>query len=130
MTDSKSSAGALACLVDLKDPPPRPDDAYGEWKGGWIDYDGTSVRVGSVHGDPGRFTAGTGPELPYGQSLAFGDYRCRADPAGLFCVNYAHQSAARFSDAGVGTVRVSATGHCPTADRRDVQLLSIASWVG
>ena len=101
MTDSKSSAGALACLVDLKDPPPRPDDAYGEWKGGWIDYDGTSVRVGSVHGDPGPFTAGSGPELPYGQSLAFGDYRCRSDQAGLFCVNYAHQSAARFSDAGV-----------------------------
>ena len=61
MTDSKYSAGALACLVDLKNPPPRPDDAYGEWKGGWIDYDGTSVAVGSVHGDPGPFTAGSGP---------------------------------------------------------------------
>ena len=47
------------------------------------------------------FAAGIGPELPYGQSLAFGDYRCRGDQAGLFCVNYAHQSAARFSDAGV-----------------------------
>jgi hypothetical protein len=101
MTDSKYSAGALACLVDLTNPPPRPDDAYGEWKGGWIDYDGTSVQVGSVHGDPGRFTAGSGPELPYGKSLAFGDFRCRSDQAGLFCVNYAHQSAARFSDAGV-----------------------------
>jgi hypothetical protein len=101
MTDSKYSVGALACLVDLKNPPPRPEDAYGEWKGGWIDYDGTSVQVGSVHGDPGRFTAGSGPELPYGKSLAFGDFRCRSDQAGLFCVNYAHQSAARFSDAGV-----------------------------
>jgi hypothetical protein len=101
MTDSKYSVGALACLVDLKSPPPRPEDAYGEWKGGWIDYDGTSVQVGSVHGDPGRFTAGSGPELPYGKSLAFGDFRCRSDQAGLFCVNYAHQSAARFSDAGV-----------------------------
>jgi hypothetical protein len=101
MTDSKYSAGALACLVDLKNPPPRPEDAYGEWKGGWIDYDGTSVRVGSVHGDPGRFSAGSGPELPFGQSLAFGDFRCRSDQAGLFCVNYAHQSAAQFSDAGV-----------------------------
>ena len=101
MTDTKYSAGALACLVDLTNPPPRPEDAYGEWKGGWIDYDGTSVQVGSVHGDPGRFTAGSGPELPYGKSLAFGDYRCRSDQAGLFCVNYAHRSAARFSDAGV-----------------------------
>jgi hypothetical protein len=61
------------------------------------------VQVGSVHGDPGRFDAGTGPELPYGQSLAFGDYRCRSDQAGLVCVNYAHQSAVQLSDAGVQT---------------------------
>jgi hypothetical protein len=101
MTDSKYSAGALACLVDLIDPPPRPDDAYGEWKGGWVDYDGKSVMVGSVHGDPGRFTAGSGPELPYGKVLAFGDYRCRTDPAGLFCANYANQSAVKYSDAGI-----------------------------
>lgn len=101
MTDSKNSSGALACLVNLTNPPPRPDDVYGEWKGGWVDYDGTSLQVGSVHGDPGRFAAGTGPELPYGQSLAFGDYRCRSDQSGLFCVNYAHQTAARFSDQGV-----------------------------
>ena len=101
MTDSKYSAGALACLVDLTNPPPRPEDAYGEWKGGWIDYDGKLIMVGRVKGDPGRFSAGSGPELPYGQSLAFGDYRCRSDQTGLVCVNYAVQSAARFSDAGV-----------------------------
>jgi hypothetical protein len=35
--------------------------------GGWVDFDGSSVQVGSIHGDPGRFTAGEGP------SLAFGD---------------------------------------------------------
>ena len=103
MTDSKDSVGALACLVDLKNPPPRPDDAYGEWKGGWIDYDGKGVFVGRVKGDPGRFSAGAGPELPYGQSLAFGDYRCRSDPTGLYCVNYAHQSAVWYSDAGIET---------------------------
>ncbi|KKW62856.1 MULTISPECIES: hypothetical protein [Mycolicibacterium] len=101
MTDAKNGDGALACLVDLADPPPRPADAYGEWKGGWVDYDGATVSVGSVHGDPGRFTAGVGPELPYGQVLEFGDYRCRADTVGLFCANYAHQSAVRLSDAGV-----------------------------
>lgn len=101
MTDSQYADGALACLVDLVDPPPRPDDAYGEWKGGWVDYDGTSVAVGSLHGDPGRFTAGDGPELPYGEALAFGDYRCRSDTVGLFCANAAHQSAVRFSDAGI-----------------------------
>jgi len=101
MTDSKHSEGALACLVNLKDPPPRPDDAYGEWKGGWVDYDGKLIMVGRVKGDPERFSAGSGAELSYGQSLAFGDYRCRSDQAGLVCVNYAWQSAARFSDAGV-----------------------------
>ena len=101
MTDSKFSGGDLACLLKLTNPPPPPADVYGQWKGNWVDYDGKSIRIGSVHGDPGRFSAGSGPELPYGQALAFGDYRCRSDPAGLFCVNYAHQSAARFSDSGV-----------------------------
>ena len=100
MTDAKFD-GALACLVDLANPPPQPEDVYGEWKGGWVDFAGPTLEVGSAHGDPGRFTNGTGPELPYGQALAFGDYRCRVDEAGVFCVNYAHQSAARFSDAGI-----------------------------
>jgi len=103
MTDSKYSDGALACLVDLINPPPRPEDAYGEWKGGWVDYDGTSVAVGSVHGDPGRFAAGLGPELPYGQVLAFGDYRCRSDAVGLYCANLAHYTAVRFRDEGIET---------------------------
>jgi hypothetical protein len=102
MTDSRHSDGALACLVDLADPPPRPDDAYGEWKGGWVDYAGNTLRVGSAHGDPGRFVHGEGAELPDGSTLAFGDYRCRADRAGLFCVNYAHRSAVRFSPEGIG----------------------------
>jgi hypothetical protein len=100
-TNCMTAGGALACLVDLADPPPRPTDVYGEWKGGWVDFAGATLEVGSAHGDPGRFTNGTGPELPYGQALEFGDYRCRADPAGLFCVNYAHRSAVRFSDAGI-----------------------------
>jgi hypothetical protein len=101
MTDSKYAGGALACLVDLANPPPRPADAYGEWKGGWVDYDGTSVEVGSVRGDPGRFAAGTGPELPYGRALGFGDYQCRVDTVGLYCANRAHDTAVRFSDAGI-----------------------------
>ncbi len=101
MTDSKNSGGALACLVDLAIPPLQPPDVYGHWKGGWVDFSGPSMEIGSAHGDPGRFGSGTGPQLPYGQALAFGDYRCRSDPAGLYCVNYAHQSAARFSDAGI-----------------------------
>jgi hypothetical protein len=100
MTDSKRT-GALACLVTLSNPPPPPATAYGEWKGGWVDFDGTNLQVGSARGDPGPFLNGNGPELANGDSVSFGDYRCRADQSGLFCVNYAHQSAARFSIDGI-----------------------------
>jgi len=101
MTDSKHTGGALACLVNLTNPPPRPDTAYGEWKGGWVDFDGTNLQVGSARADPGPFLNGNGPELANGDSLSFGDYRCRADQSGLFCVNYAHQSAVRFAAPGI-----------------------------
>jgi hypothetical protein len=100
MTDRRFD-GALACLVDLTDPPPQPADVYGQWKGGWVDFPGAGLDVGSAHGDPGRFGNGQGAELPTGQALAFGDYRCRADTAAVVCVNYAHQSAARFSATGI-----------------------------
>jgi hypothetical protein len=101
MTDSKHTGSALACLVDLANPPSRPETAYGEWKGGWVDFDGTNLQVGSARGDPGPFVNGNGPELANGDSLSYDDYRCRADQAGLFCVNYAHQSAVRFATAGI-----------------------------
>lgn len=101
MTDAKHSGDALACLVKLTNPPPRPDTAYGEWKGGWVNFDGTTLQVGSARADPGPFVSGDGPELANGDSLFFGDYRCRADQSGVICVNYAHQSAARLSAAGV-----------------------------
>jgi hypothetical protein len=101
MTDSTFSNGDLACLLQLTNPPPRPQAIEGQWVPGWIEFDGMTVTVGSVHGDPGRFVYGDGPQLPYGKSLRFGDYQCRSDPTGLFCVNYAHQSAAWISDAGV-----------------------------
>ena len=76
-------------------------DVYGQWKGGWVDFAGRASKSVRRTVIPVGSAAGTGPQLPYGQALAFGDYRCRTDEAGLFCVNYAHQSAARFSDAGV-----------------------------
>jgi hypothetical protein len=101
MTDSKHTGGTLACLVNLTNPPPRPDTAYGEWEGGWVDFDGTNLQVGSARADPGPFINGNGPELASGDSLSFGDYRCRADQSGLLCVNYAHQSAVRFATAGI-----------------------------
>lgn len=101
MTDAKRGNPALACLVNLTDPPPRPPDVYGQWKGGWVDFDGSTVQVGSAHGDPGRFGNGQGAPLPDGKSLSFGDYRCRADATALFCVNYARQAAVRFADSGI-----------------------------
>ncbi len=100
VTDRRAE-GALTCLVDLQQPPARPPDVYGEWKGGWVDFPGATLDVGSAHADPGPFSDGFGVELPYGRALNFGDYRCRTDQSGLFCVNYAHQSAAWFSDAGI-----------------------------
>jgi len=101
MTETKRVSGGLACLVNLADPPPQPPDVYGVWKGGWVDFDGAGVRVGSAHGDPGRFSAGQGPPLPVGGSLSFGDFRCRADSTALVCVNYARQTAVRYSDDGI-----------------------------
>ena len=101
MTDVKRSAKGLACLVDLSDPPSQPPDVYGVWKGGWVDFDGDAVRVGSAHGDPGRFAAGQGVPLPEDRSLSFGDFRCRADATALVCANFARQSAVRYADSGV-----------------------------
>jgi hypothetical protein len=101
MTDSKHTGGVLTCLVDLASPPPRPDTAYGQWQGGWIDFDGMNLRVGAARADPGPFVNGDGAELAGGDTLSYDDYRCRADQAGLYCVNYAHQSAVRFSSAGI-----------------------------
>jgi hypothetical protein len=101
MTDSKHTGGAMSCLVKLTNPPPRPETAYGDWKGGWVDFDGATLQVGSARADPGPFIYGDGPELANGDSLSFGDYRCRADQAGAVCVNYARQSAVRFGPAGI-----------------------------
>jgi hypothetical protein len=95
--------GQLACLAELVDGPAKPANAGpdGEWIPGWVDYPGEMLTVGGVHGDPGQFSLGRGPDLPYGARLKFGDYQCRADAVGLFCANYAHQSAAQISDTGV-----------------------------
>lgn len=101
MTDLRRGSGDLACLVNLTDPPPAPPDIYGVWKGGWVDFDGTAVRIGSAHGDPGRFAAGQGVTLPTDRSLSFGDFRCRTDESALVCVNYARQTAVRYSDDGI-----------------------------
>lgn len=93
--------GALACLVKLTDPPPKPPDAYTVWKGNWVDFDGTSVNIGSLHGDPGPFGDGSGARLGAGETLKFGDFACRADGDAVVCANHAHQTAARMRPAGV-----------------------------
>ncbi|MGK2882035.1 MAG: hypothetical protein ACSLE6_14955 [Mycobacterium sp.] len=93
--------GVLICLTTLADPPPAPPVVDGNWVSGWMDFPGAELTLGSVHGDPGIFALGDGAQLGYGLSLKFGDYRCRMDESGVYCVNYAHRSGMRISDAGV-----------------------------
>jgi hypothetical protein len=101
VSTGKYRDGALACLVDLGDPPPRPPEVFTVWKGNWVDYDGSAVEIGSERGDPGPFGDGEGAELADGASLVFGDFRCRADSDSVWCVNYAQRSAVRLSADGV-----------------------------
>lgn len=101
ISSTQYNNGALACLVKLTNPPPKPPDAYTVWKGNWVDFDGTSVNIGSLHGDPGPFVDGSGPGLGSGETLKFGDFACRADGDAVLCVNHAHRSAARMRPAGV-----------------------------
>ncbi|OBB92782.1 hypothetical protein [Mycolicibacterium peregrinum] len=97
----KTAEGQLACLIQASGLPSKPSDVEGQWIPGWVDFGGETVDIGSLHGDPGRFNYGDGAELAAGKSLAFGDYRCRADDTTLVCVNYAHQSAVLLNSSGV-----------------------------
>lgn len=101
-TDFDDSVKGLSCLVELKNPPQKPaGESEGEFIPGWIYYTGTQATVGSMHGDPGPFVRGYGNQLPYGTHVAAGDYTCRMDSAGVFCVDGATKSGIRVSDAGV-----------------------------
>ncbi|WP_079627133.1 hypothetical protein [Mycobacteroides abscessus] len=88
----------LSCLPGLRNAPSRPPELPGQWIGGWVSFDGATVTVGGLHGDPGPFIQGVGLPLEYGKRLKFGDYQCRSDQMGLYCVNYPHRSAVRLGD--------------------------------
>ncbi|WP_405137701.1 hypothetical protein [Nocardia sp. NBC_01388] len=102
MTDDRaaSSSTGLSCLVQLDNPPPKPSDNHGNWVGGWVDYPGSTVGVGSLHGDPGQFTSGTGNTLGYGSRITFGDYDCRMDSTGLLCADQSAGSGLQVSSSG------------------------------
>ena len=117
MTDTKYSNGALACLVDLKNPPPRPEDAYGEWKGGWIDYDGTSVRVGSDARRSGPFQRRVGTGTAIRSVACVRRLPLPQRPRGAVLRELRPSVRSAVQRCGRGAIRMSATGHCPTADR-------------
>ena len=115
---------ALACLVKLTDPPPRPSGIETAWKDNWVDFAGTTVDVGSPHGDPGPFRDGTGAELPAGQTLAFGDYRCRADAGGPVLRRLRAPDGGQVERSGHSAVRLPPRDHPASGDRSAVQLLT------
>ncbi|MFD0363593.1 hypothetical protein ACFQZZ_19265 [Nocardia sp. GCM10030253] len=101
ITDYEHGDQGIVCLVELKNPPAKPHDGMGNWKGGWIRYTGSKLTVGAFRGDPGPFVQGRGPELPYGSALSMRGFTCRMDSSGLTCVNPAVGSGVQMSDAGV-----------------------------
>jgi hypothetical protein len=102
ITDFDDSVPGLSCLVDLRNPPSKPAGSdEGEFIAGWIYYTGSQATVGSLHGDPAPFVRGYGNQLAYGSRVSAGDYTCRMDTAGLFCVDRSTRSAVALSDAGV-----------------------------
>jgi hypothetical protein len=91
-----SYSPALVCLPPLRESPKKPQ-APGQWEGNWVTFDGASITVGSFHGDPGLFNDGSGKPLNYGNTVSFGDYQCRSDPTGLYCVSHPHHSGLAMS---------------------------------
>ena len=128
MTDSPAD-GALACLVSW---PTRRHDrptSTRQWKPtGWTSPapPSTSVRPTAI---PGRFIDGSGPELPRGQTLAFGDYRCRADPAAC-SASTTHTGRVKLGPARRRGLRVFAEDGAAGGHRPAVQLLSAGSCAG
>ncbi len=102
LTDAQYNGGALACLVELADPPPRPAEPRASGKAGGSTTTAPALQIGSLHGDPGPLRQGRRrSNCRTDQAWRSATTDAAADPTGLFCVNYAHRSAAWFSDAGV-----------------------------
>jgi hypothetical protein len=93
-----SYSSELNCLPGLRERPPKPD-VPGEWISGWVTFDGAKITVGSLHGDPGPFNNGVGKPLNYGDTITFGDFQCRSDPTGIYCVSRSHHSGLAMSTA-------------------------------
>ncbi|WP_054814929.1 hypothetical protein [Nocardia arizonensis] len=102
-TDGHEGNHTLVCLVDLKNPPSKPQGQQGNWVGGWVEFGGQTLTVGGLHGDPGPFVRGYGQELPYGSEIVVHGTKCRMDSAGLYCVNKQAGTGFHASDAGVVT---------------------------
>ncbi|GAA1075338.1 hypothetical protein [Tsukamurella spumae] len=90
---SEYRLAALSCLPGIDRGVPRPDGLTGQWIGSWVDFTGTAVTVGSLHGDPGVFNNGVGEPVPYGTAVTSGDYRCRPAEEGMYCRSLRHRSA-------------------------------------
>lgn len=88
----------LSCLPGLADPPPKPPENLWQWISNWVDFNGSTITVGGYHGDPGPFSDGPGAPLPYGDSIKSGDYQCRSDPSGLYCVSLSKHTGLRMSE--------------------------------
>jgi hypothetical protein len=103
----RSVNSILACFAPLKNPPKRPHYP-GQWESDWVTFDGASITVGSFHGDPGPFNDGSGKPLNYGDTITFGDYQCRSDPTGMYCMSRSHHSGLAMSSTvtGYGCVKL------------------------
>ncbi|TXH08377.1 MAG: hypothetical protein E6R04_11055 [Spirochaetes bacterium] len=93
-----ANSDTLTCLPPLSSPVRKPRKVEGHWMGNWVEFNGKTLTVGSSHADPGIFMQGSGNALAFGHSLAFGNYRCRSDMTGLYCLNDATRTGFRISN--------------------------------
>ncbi|WP_405160525.1 hypothetical protein OG203_29535 [Nocardia sp. NBC_01499] len=101
ITGTEYQIDGFNCVVKLKNPIPKPNEGFGNWDGGYVNYSGQHLSVGQFRGDPGLFIHGDGQTLPYDSKLTFGNYICRIASSGLTCVNPSTRTGMQVSDDGV-----------------------------